>query len=222
MPPSSERLLERERATDGKGDQIVAPVFEDVSRLVDQRAVAPDPVARQVGADIEIVGQFRNVRVAGRRDADQRAWLRIAPAKLQKVLRQSLRQDGEIGLHETRRQPRGRAGMQIAPDRKPRRVAGDKRLGILPPHRRRHHRALPFAISLQALPILSSSRQGKSRPRAATMLRVARQSGQARRSRIRLKLASRSRLLRSNCSQKSPIKGRQHGALAKSSRRDIR
>ncbi len=89
MPPSTQRLFERKRAADGEGDEIVAPVFDDVGRLVDQRAVAPDAVARQVGADVEILGQVRDARIAGRADADQRARLRIALAELHEILRQS-------------------------------------------------------------------------------------------------------------------------------------
>ena len=168
-----QRLLERERAADGEGDEIVAPVFEDVARLVDERAVAPDAIARQVGADVEIVGQSRNARIARRRDADQRARLRIALAELQKILRQGLRQDREIGLHEARRQPRGRAGMRIAPDRQPRRATGGKRLGIFPLHRRRCHRTLLFNLAAKLLPTLSSSRHAEKAGPAATMLRAA-------------------------------------------------
>ena len=92
-------------------------------RLVDQLAVLPDPVARQIGADVEILAQCRHARIAGRRRAEQRAGLRIELAEAQEIGGQRLRQDGEIALHIARREARGRPAMRAGADRQPRRKA---------------------------------------------------------------------------------------------------
>ena len=64
MPSATQRLLERERAADHEGDEVVAPARRDVGRLLDEHAVAPDAVARQVGADVEIGAERRQARIA--------------------------------------------------------------------------------------------------------------------------------------------------------------
>ena len=66
-PVGHQRFLERERAADDEAHQIVPPVFADVLRLGDQLAVTPDPVARQVGADVEILAEPRHTRITRRR-----------------------------------------------------------------------------------------------------------------------------------------------------------
>src|SRR4029077_20647164 len=80
-----QRLLEGERATDGEAHQIVPPPLQKIARLVDERAVAPDPVARHVGADIEVRADRRYAPVAGRGDADERTRLRIEHAEARKI-----------------------------------------------------------------------------------------------------------------------------------------
>jgi hypothetical protein len=45
-------ILEGERAADQKRHEVVAPVVSDVSRFVDQFAVAVDPVGGQIGAQV--------------------------------------------------------------------------------------------------------------------------------------------------------------------------
>ena len=59
-----------------KADQVVAPQRGDVGGLVDQLAVAPDAVARQVGAHVDVVAQRGQQRMARRRPrrAAGRAW----------------------------------------------------------------------------------------------------------------------------------------------------
>ena len=57
-----------------------------VGRLVDQLAVAPDPVARQVGAQVGARGERRRPR-AGLGDVEHRARLGVALAEQQQVVR---------------------------------------------------------------------------------------------------------------------------------------
>ena len=97
-PSATQRLLERERAADHEADEVVAPVRLDVVRLLDQLAVAPDAVARQVGADVEVGAERRHARVAGLGHAEQRARLRIALAEAQEVVGEVGGQDGEVAL----------------------------------------------------------------------------------------------------------------------------
>ncbi len=52
-----QRPLEGEAAPDEERHQVVAPVRDDVRGLVHQLAVLPDPVARQVGAQVGAVGE---------------------------------------------------------------------------------------------------------------------------------------------------------------------
>ena len=94
-----QRLFERERTAEHEADQIVAPDALDVARLVDQRAVAPHAIARDVGADIEVGGERRNRGIARLRYAEQRARLRIGLAEAQEILRVIMRQDRQIALH---------------------------------------------------------------------------------------------------------------------------
>ncbi len=94
-----ERLLERERAADDEAHEIIAPDGFQVARLVNQHAVAPDAIARNVGADVEIRAEQRDRGASRLRDAEQRTRLRIGLAETQEVLRVVARQDGEIALH---------------------------------------------------------------------------------------------------------------------------
>ena len=57
-----QRLLEGERAADGEAHEVVAPEIADVGGFVDQFAVAPDAVAGQVGADVEVGAEGREAR----------------------------------------------------------------------------------------------------------------------------------------------------------------
>ena len=73
----------------------------DVGRLVDHLAVAPDAVARQVGADVEIDPERGNARIADIGHADDRARFRIELAEAVERRREFFRQDREIALDET-------------------------------------------------------------------------------------------------------------------------
>ncbi len=116
-----QRFLERKRAADHEAHQVVAPEFTDVLWLGNELAVFPDPVARQVGADVEILAQFRHARIAGRRHSDQRAGLWIELAEAKEVGCQRLRQNGKIALHISRREAGGRSAVSAGADRAPRR-----------------------------------------------------------------------------------------------------
>ena len=62
MPSSSSASSNENEQPSAKLDQIVAPDVRDVSRLLDQFAVPPDAIARQVGANVEIPAQRREMR----------------------------------------------------------------------------------------------------------------------------------------------------------------
>src|SRR4051795_1077593 len=47
-------LLERERATQNKRHQIVAPMLDDVGRFFHHLTVAPYTITRHIGADIQV------------------------------------------------------------------------------------------------------------------------------------------------------------------------
>ena len=78
-------------------------------RLLGQLAVAPDAVARQVGAQVGAGRERRRLGRAGVADLEHRARLRVAQAEEQEVERVGLRQHDQVGLRERRRQPGGRA-----------------------------------------------------------------------------------------------------------------
>ena len=96
-----QRFLERKRAAEHEGDEVVAPMRHDVGRLVDHLAVAPDAVARQVGADVEVEAERGNAGIADIGHADDRARFGIELAEPVEGRRQLLRQDREIALNET-------------------------------------------------------------------------------------------------------------------------
>ena len=89
-PVLDQRLLERKRAAERKADQIVAPDMRDLGRLFDQFAAAPDAVARQIGADVEILAQARQARVAGLGNREHRTGFRVRLGKAQEVVSQRL------------------------------------------------------------------------------------------------------------------------------------
>ena len=95
-----QRFLERERAAEHEGDEIVAPMRHDIGRLLHHLAVTPDPVARHVGADIEIDPERGNAGVADVGHADDRTRFGIELAEPVKRRRELFRQDREIALDE--------------------------------------------------------------------------------------------------------------------------
>ena len=110
-PRLLQRLLERERAAEREGHEVVAPIRADVGHFLDEFTVAENVVARDVGADVEIVGERGQARIAGIRAGDQRAGPRIALAIEQEILGPGARQDADIGLHEAGRDAGGVAGI---------------------------------------------------------------------------------------------------------------
>ena len=60
-----QRLLEGEGAAQHEGDEVVAPHFLEVGHFLDQFAILPDAVERDVGTDVEILAQHRQAPVAG-------------------------------------------------------------------------------------------------------------------------------------------------------------
>jgi len=117
-PSAHQRFLERIGAAEHEGDEVVAPMRRDVGRLVGNLAIAPDPVARQVGADVEIDPKRRNPGIADIGHADDRARLWIKLAKTVKGGGELFGEDREIALHITvglHRPWCGHAGATIEP-----------------------------------------------------------------------------------------------------------
>src|SRR5690606_3453948 len=93
-----QRGLERERAAQHEGDQVIAPEVRNVTHLLRQFAVAPYAVLRQVAADVDVLPQLGQSDLAWFADRKYRAGLGIALAKTQKITRQHLRQDHQVAL----------------------------------------------------------------------------------------------------------------------------
>lgn len=121
-----EGLLERIGAANHERHEILAPPFGDVGGLLDELAVLPDAVARQVGADVEIETQRGDVRIADVGHPDQRARLGIGLTEAQEIRRKILRQDGKIALHIPRRDAGCRGAQAAAPAGKPGRKPGQQ------------------------------------------------------------------------------------------------
>jgi hypothetical protein len=105
-----QRLFKGEGATEHEGDEIVAPVRHDIGRLVHDLAVAPDAIARHVGADVEVEPERGNAGVADFGHADDRARFGIELAEAMEGAGEFLRQDGEIALNEAVGDVRGGDG----------------------------------------------------------------------------------------------------------------
>src|SRR6266481_7863083 len=73
---------------------------DDVGRLLNHLAVAPDAIARQVGSDVEIDPKRRDVWIADIGHADHRTGLWIELAKPVKRSREFFRQDRKVALHK--------------------------------------------------------------------------------------------------------------------------
>src|ERR1700678_1475473 len=85
----------------------------DVGGLLDHLAVAPDAVARNIRADVEVDSKRGNTGIADVGHADDGTWFWIELAEPVKRCRELLREDREIALDETVGDPgraRGRAG----------------------------------------------------------------------------------------------------------------
>src|ERR1019366_616926 len=72
--------------------------------------MAPDPIARQVRANVQIFAEAGEMRRAFLRHRQYRAWPRVRLREPQEIMREISRQDDQIGLYVARREPRGLAG----------------------------------------------------------------------------------------------------------------
>ena len=95
-----QRLLERERAAEHEGDEIVAPVRHDVGRLLHDLSITPHAIAWQVGADVEVDAEGGNAGIADVGHTDDRARFGIELAEAMKGAGEFFRQDCKIALHE--------------------------------------------------------------------------------------------------------------------------
>ena len=107
-----------------------------VGRLVDELAVAPDPVARDVGAQVGARRHLRGLGRAGVGDVEHRARLRVGDAEAQEVERVGLRQRDEVGLGVAGGEARGRPGVLARADRRSqrrRRLASGRSMHVILP-----------------------------------------------------------------------------------------
>ena len=92
-PGLQQRVLEGERATDQEADQVVAQKFLEVGRLIDQFAVLPYPITRQIGTQIGAARDCLRLRIARLGDVEDWARFGVALAKEEKVEGQFFRHD---------------------------------------------------------------------------------------------------------------------------------
>src|ERR1700741_511787 len=95
----------------------------DVGGLLDHLAIAPDAVARNVGADVEVDPERGNPGIADIGHAYNGTWFRIELAEPVKRGRELFRQNREIALNETVGDP-GRARNRASSVGPPRQHAG--------------------------------------------------------------------------------------------------
>jgi hypothetical protein len=141
--PSSSNASSNEN--EHEGHEIVAPMLGHVSRLVDHLAVAPDAVARHVGADVEIGAERGDVRAADVGHADDRARFRIELAEAVKGAGIFGRQDRQIALDEAGSDAGGRSDLAAAIG-EPRLAARERvgRFSLLRCHQNSHLIDLPI------------------------------------------------------------------------------
>src|SRR5436190_10205059 len=84
--------------------------MRNLRRLRDELATAPNTVARQIGAYVEILAQARHVRIARLGDREHRTGFRVRLSEPHEVVGQRLRQNDEVGLDVAWRQSRRRPG----------------------------------------------------------------------------------------------------------------
>src|SRR5579864_5230956 len=75
--------------------------MRDVVHLLDQFPVTEDAIGRHISADIDDFSELRQHRITHVRDRQKRTGLRVALAIEQELVSPRLRQDADIGLHET-------------------------------------------------------------------------------------------------------------------------
>ena len=88
-----QRLLKRKGAAQSKANQVVTPDVKEIEGFLDQFAAAPNAIARQVAADVEILTQTRQRRVAGLRNRQDWARLGVSLGEAQEIVGQHPRQD---------------------------------------------------------------------------------------------------------------------------------
>ena len=85
-----------------EGHQVVAPVALQVLDLLGERAIDEHPVARHVGADVEVLAQRGQARVPGRDMASSGQGLGLRSQK-HGIVGVLARQDADVALHVPRR-----------------------------------------------------------------------------------------------------------------------
>ncbi len=110
QPGLLQGMFEGQRAADHEADEIVPPERRDLARFVDQHAVAPDAIARQVAAQVEILAERGQQRAARLGHADQRAGRRVGAAVGGEIVGPGGRQDHQVALRVARR---GAAGIAV-------------------------------------------------------------------------------------------------------------
>jgi hypothetical protein len=98
-----QRLLERKRAPDHKGDKIIPPVLRNVIRFIEHFAVAKNAISRHVSSDVKVIAKFWKVGIAYLGYSQQWAWFWIVEAEAVEVSRQLGGKNGNIALNIVRR-----------------------------------------------------------------------------------------------------------------------
>jgi hypothetical protein len=111
-----QRLLEAEGAAEHKGDEVGTPVVAQVRHFLGQYAVAEHAIARNIGADVEILAERGQPRIARRGHGEQRTGLRVALAEEPELIGVLLRQDADVSLHVAGRHARGVAAKLAGAD----------------------------------------------------------------------------------------------------------
>ena len=91
-------VLEGQAATEQEGDEIVAPEVADFPPLLDELTPTVNAVTRQIGAEVSAWGGTGGLRVARRRDLDERAGLGVAGAESSKLDSRLLWEDDQVCL----------------------------------------------------------------------------------------------------------------------------
>src|SRR5437016_203776 len=73
-----QRMLKGKRTTPNKSDKIVAPQVFDIGRLLDHLTIAKYRIARNIGTNVQVFTQHRQIRIAHTPDGDKRAGFRVA------------------------------------------------------------------------------------------------------------------------------------------------
>src|SRR5262249_45233505 len=93
-----------------------APRIAQVGDFLDQRAVTKHAIARHIGADVDVLAELRQARIARLRHGEQRTGLRIALAEEPELVGVFARQDADVALHVARRHAPGGRGELAWPD----------------------------------------------------------------------------------------------------------